>query len=177
MGPAWVLSLLPVQDYTCNKLIFRLLSDSVLQVTHLLIPPLVRQRPSEPGLQGGMSPFPCSGGRGRLEGTGSAPAPPPPAARLGSACLGHMSLLSASPGQAPCHPLRPRCPPSGPPPPTQAACLSPSSGRLCGAALRCLHPGLGRGPRRSRPPRPVPGPHTRARAMGFWLPPPPAPPG
>lgn len=100
MGPSLVLSLLPVQNYTCNKLIFRRLSDSVLQVTHLLTPPLVRQRPPELGLQGG---------------------------------------------------------------------------RRCGAALRCLRPGLGRGPRRSRPLRPAPGP--RARAMGLWLPPPPTPPG
>ena len=84
MGPSLVLSLLPVQNYTCNKLIFRRLSDSVLQVTHLLTPPLVRQRPPELGLQGGVSPFPCSGGRGRLEGTGSAPATPPPAARWGA---------------------------------------------------------------------------------------------
>ncbi|XP_068410321.1 dnaJ homolog subfamily C member 4 isoform X9 [Eschrichtius robustus] len=142
----------------------------------------------EPGPLGGASPFPCCGRRwGVCRGGGPrrrprppSPTPPPPRGPVGSACLGHMSRPPASPGPAPRRPRRPRRPrcPSRPPPPPPAARPPGSSGRRrrC-AALRCLRPGLGRGPRRSRPPRPAPARRSRARAMGLWLPPPPAPPG
>lgn len=74
-----VFSLLPVQDYTCNKLIFRLLSDSVLQVMHLHTPPLVRHDPLSPASRAvcPLSPAAAGGGVWR----GRAPPPPPPRLR------------------------------------------------------------------------------------------------
>lgn len=69
--------MLPVQDYTCNKLIFRLLSDSVLQVTHLLAPPLVRQRPRSPASRAVCPLSPAGTGGGLWRG----PAPPQPRLR------------------------------------------------------------------------------------------------
>ncbi|KAK2100253.1 hypothetical protein P7K49_021601 [Saguinus oedipus] len=125
-----------------------------------------------------LSPAAAGGGRGCVEGAGLAgglappTAPPPPHGPVGSPCLGHMSRPPASPGPAPRRPRRPRRH-SLPPP---FARLPSSSGRRC-AALRCLKPGLRRGPWRSRPPRPAPTRRVRAQAMGLWLPPPPAPPG
>lgn len=177
MGPALVLSLLPIQDYrfptarainsfsdSCPARFFR--SHITL---HLLVqrPRSLASRAVRP-----LSPAASGGGVG---GDQLRPRPASSRSLVGSACLGHMSLQPASPGQAPCHPRRPRRPPSPPPPP--AACPFRSSSRRRGAALRCLRPGLGRGPRRSRPPRRAPGPRAWARAMGLWLPPPPAPPG
>lgn len=164
-GPGLHISL-----HMCNKLIFRLLLDSVLRVTHLL--PTLHWWSSDPQSTASRALRPLSlaaAGGGRLR-----PRPASACGPVGSACLGHMSLLPASPSQAPC---RPRCPPSPPPPLPPAACSSRSSSRRRGAALHCLRPGLGRGPRRSRPLRPAPGPGARARAMGLWLPPSPAPPG
>lgn len=100
------------------------------------------------------------------------PRPAPARGRVGSACLGHMSCPPASPGRPPAAPAVPAaaCRPLAAHPPGSSGCLR------C-AVLRCLRPGLGRGPRRSRPPRPAPVRPAPARAMGRWLPPPPAPPG
>ncbi|XP_075401650.1 dnaJ homolog subfamily C member 4 isoform X2 [Tenrec ecaudatus] len=125
-------------------------------------------KPLEPGPLGGASSLPgaAGGGVGR-EGRPAAPAPPPPRGPVGSACLGHMSHPPASPGPAPHRPRHPRrCPPPATRPPARLLRLPP---------LRCLHPGLGRGLRRSCPPRPAPA--RRARAMGLGLPPRPASPG
>lgn len=126
-------------------------------------------RPLSPASEGGG----VWRGRARRRPRPPAPAPPLPHGRVGSACVGHMSRPPASPGPAPCRPCHPRRPRRLRPP------LAAATGRPAppAAALRCLRPGLGRGPRRSRPPLPVPARRARARAMGLWLPPPPAPPG
>lgn len=179
VGPALVLSLLPVQDYTFpTTRAINSFSDSCLARSfrsHMSSP--FTSWYSDPGARppGRCVPFPLQRPEGAFGGDQLRPRPASARSPVGSACLGHMSLQPASPGQAPCHPCRPCRPPSPPPPP--AACPSRSSSRRRGAALRCLRPGLGRGLRRSRPPRRAPGPRARARAMGLWLPPPPAPPG
>ncbi|XP_032496628.1 dnaJ homolog subfamily C member 4 isoform X3 [Phocoena sinus] len=187
MGPA-VCSLLghPTPQNACNKVILRALVwlAPTGPEPPARAPPsgLWRRQPGSPAPWAVRPLSPAAAGGGVcVEGAGPAgglappsPTPPPPRGPVGSACLGHMSRPPASPGPAPRRPRRPRRPP--PPPPAARPPGSSGRRRRC-AALRCLRPGLGRGPRRSRPPRPAPARRSRARAMGLWLPPPPAPPG
>lgn len=162
---------LQISHSTCNKLIFRFLFCSVLQVTHLTLHLLV-QRTQSPAFWAVCPLSPAATGGGVWRG----PAPPPPCLRPQAG--GERVFRSH---ELPARQLRsgPLPPPSSPLPAVPAT----ATGRLPVPLLQprpprhCLHPGLGRGPRRSRPPRRAPGPRTRARAMGLWLPPPPAPPG
>ncbi|XP_066216100.1 proline-rich protein 2-like [Saccopteryx leptura] len=184
------LSELPTTQNVCNKVILSTQCPAPSFRPSTLTRPRLGTAPRppssggdpgarEPGPLGGASPFPRYSGRGCVKGAGPPAASPPPRPAPAPAPRPGGERVSGS------HEPPARQPGSGPPPPPPSRCPPPppaarppgSSGHRRCAALRCLRPGLGRGPRRSRPPRPAPACRAPARAMGLWLPPPPAPPG